>query len=490
MPQIYRRHSEYAPGTLAESRLRTTIASNPQLTDADDSIVLSDLVRTGEASRLRRRGAMRLEHGAPRPLLTGNPPVPATSSRFGPPPLRPVYVPPSRPNSPPFGSYPYRPPMSGDEEDRFSFSLSAESWRPGEWAPEEPAGEAFSTQSADDDRREYEREGDPELEQEYILVCGGEEYRSEKEYVDPFKPSILPVPSRKASSTSTRPHSRRSNGCGAVIHMRAIPQQRRGVWQSAAHAAPTDIVVGLDSGYFDRGVVAKMLRSACGCVREGVGCAVCGNPLGTRYLPCPAASEGIFASPNTASAPSNPCPRHPSDPRYWDPRLPSTSHSDGRVDNFFVYTFFADRVSSRPPVDFEFKIPQPHPLPPPPRREPRRMPEMVIMGSPEMPTSALPQEDSSEENGQGWYGFRASASPRPFSYAETEIADTPTIISAPLPASAVDDDMPYEEYIGMLDADGVLLSSETRTDNSDDTVIGGAMDNDKSATEPTMLSGR
>ncbi|KAJ3531426.1 hypothetical protein NM688_g7578 [Phlebia brevispora] len=104
MPQIYRRHSEYAPGSLTESRLRTTIASTPQLTDADDSIVLSDLVRTGEASRLRRRGAMRLEHGAPRPLLTGSPPAPTTSSRFGPPPTRPVIVPPSRPTSPPVGA--------------------------------------------------------------------------------------------------------------------------------------------------------------------------------------------------------------------------------------------------------------------------------------------------------------------------------------------------------------------------------------------------
>ncbi|KAL0569162.1 hypothetical protein V5O48_012808, partial [Marasmius crinis-equi] len=34
----------------------------PELQDADDSIVLSDLVRTGEASRLRRRGAIRSNH--------------------------------------------------------------------------------------------------------------------------------------------------------------------------------------------------------------------------------------------------------------------------------------------------------------------------------------------------------------------------------------------------------------------------------------------
>lgn len=51
-----------------------------QVTDADDSIVLSE-VRTGEASRLRRRGAMRLDHGLPaaeRPF-SFNPPGTATS---------------------------------------------------------------------------------------------------------------------------------------------------------------------------------------------------------------------------------------------------------------------------------------------------------------------------------------------------------------------------------------------------------------------------
>ena len=36
--------------------------SSLEPSDADDEIVLSDLVRTGEASRLRRRSAMRIDH--------------------------------------------------------------------------------------------------------------------------------------------------------------------------------------------------------------------------------------------------------------------------------------------------------------------------------------------------------------------------------------------------------------------------------------------
>ena len=68
MPQIFRRHSEQAPRPPpppAQARRRPSVAAQgPQLTDADDSIVLSDLVRTGEASRLRRRGALRLDHTA------------------------------------------------------------------------------------------------------------------------------------------------------------------------------------------------------------------------------------------------------------------------------------------------------------------------------------------------------------------------------------------------------------------------------------------
>lgn len=54
--------------------------------------------------------------------------------------------------------------------------------------------------------------------------------------------------------------------------MHAAPRKRLGVWTAKNEA--TGAVVGLDPGYFDRTAVAKIVRSACGCVREGVGCAV------------------------------------------------------------------------------------------------------------------------------------------------------------------------------------------------------------------------
>src|SRR5882757_8243731 len=64
MPQLYRRDP---PNNGTEPS-----SDNLEPTDADDSIVLSDLVRTGEASRLRRRGAMRIDH-TPRQQLTDPP---------------------------------------------------------------------------------------------------------------------------------------------------------------------------------------------------------------------------------------------------------------------------------------------------------------------------------------------------------------------------------------------------------------------------------
>ncbi|KAJ3512596.1 hypothetical protein NMY22_g15287 [Coprinellus aureogranulatus] len=47
-----------------ESHRRPTPNDTPTMINADDSIVLSDLVRSGEASRLRRRGAMRLDRNS------------------------------------------------------------------------------------------------------------------------------------------------------------------------------------------------------------------------------------------------------------------------------------------------------------------------------------------------------------------------------------------------------------------------------------------
>ena len=72
-----------------------------------------------------------------------------------------------------------------------------------------------------------------------------------------------------------------------------------------------------------------------------------GNTLGTRYLPCQAASEGIFSHSSCNHTPAA-RPLGPSGPQYWrNARAPSTSSaSNTRASNFYVYTFFADHVTS------------------------------------------------------------------------------------------------------------------------------------------------
>ncbi|GBE80198.1 hypothetical protein SCP_0214080 [Sparassis crispa] len=333
MPQVYRRHSEYSQRP--ETRRRSSVA--PQPIDADDSIVLSDLVRTGEASRLRRRGAMRIDHARAPPA----PPY-MSSSNSAP---RPIVVVPSRTPTPPY----VPTELAGEDE----YTYSGGEWR--DWNVDdrgEGSGAARGAQT-----EEQRREG--EEEEEFMLFCGGEEWGPSAVtglHGPSFAPSPLPGRSRSrsastsASGRASSQAARRTNGCGALVHMRAYPQRPRGVWVGKEEA--TEVVVGLDASYFERSVVAKMMKSACGCVREGIGCAVCGNTLGTRYMPCQAASEGIFSR---NSAVRTPPALHPSGPRYWQCRPPAAGRGSGsgrRTSAFYVYTFFADHVSPSRPYGF------------------------------------------------------------------------------------------------------------------------------------------
>jgi len=374
MPQVYRRHSEHAQRPVPEPRRRSSLA--PQPTDADDSIVLSDIVRMGEASRLRRRGAMRLDHGLPRPSSGVIPPLSASI------PSPRVFVAPPEPERAPTPSWPIVAPAGDDD-------YAEGVWR--DWNIEEGGGGLLQP---DDARGDQEEEG-------YMLFCGGEEQDPSavpSSSSTTFEPSPLPV--RPASGQLNTLRVPRTNGCGAVIHMRAFPQRPRGVWVGKEEASAS--VVALDASYFDRGVVAKMMKSACGCVREGIGCAACGNTLGTRYLPCQAASEGIFAR-HTTVTPARPAkPLAPSGPSYWrcrsaPPRASSSTSSSTRPStNFYVYTFFADHVSSSPAYTF------------PEQPQPTEAPADVLAqaGGGSRPTSpSLPIS----------YGYQWTSSPRPFS---------------------------------------------------------------------------
>jgi hypothetical protein len=119
----------------------------------------------------------------------------------------------------------------------------------------------------------------------YALFCGND-YSGGEMDVDgqpahwsktPFQPSILPLyPSTEythASSSTDRSPTKKSNGCGALLHMNAAPRRRLGVF-TAKNEASTGAVIAMDADYFDRAAVAKIVRSACGCIREGIGCAV------------------------------------------------------------------------------------------------------------------------------------------------------------------------------------------------------------------------
>ncbi|KAI0832853.1 hypothetical protein BC628DRAFT_1529185 [Trametes gibbosa] len=344
MPQVYRRHSEYNPRPPAVPRRRSTIAppSGPQPTDADDSIVLADLVRTGEASRLRRRGAMRLDHGATTtraPLASGS----TTAPNIYAPPSRPIVIEPSRTPS---------PELTADDNGADEYTYSAgPAWRGIDPTParEPPRPEGVQTVEI---LSESVQAG-----QSYILYCGGDEGMlsdDEEGRPPPFQPSPFPImPSAGSTSRLAGKSIRKTNGCGTLVHVRAYPQRPRGVWMAKEEASET--VVGLDAQYCDHSAMDKMLRSACGCIREGIGCSVCGNTLGTRYVPCQAASESFFSpSPSASAATSPPRPIRPFGPSYWNAR-PISQRSNtscsgpSRASPSSYYTFFADRVSSSPP---------------------------------------------------------------------------------------------------------------------------------------------
>lgn len=206
----------------------------------DDGIVLSDLVRTGEASRLRRRGAMRIDHAA---REGGALPVQSPANH---PSGQDMQTTQSVPNLNAF----WRQDQDGaaDEEDSPSYT--------GEWPDER------DTQADDPD----DPEGLEKSTHTFVIYCGAEEPNlpsSTTPYLTPPLPSYPRQPPRPRTFQT-------SNGCGAVVHTAAVPRRRCGIW--TARFVGTDAIIEMDSQYFDRSVVARMMKSPCGCVREGIGC--------------------------------------------------------------------------------------------------------------------------------------------------------------------------------------------------------------------------
>ncbi|KAL4076458.1 hypothetical protein V8B97DRAFT_1921626 [Scleroderma yunnanense] len=282
----------YRTGPVSPTRQNSP--DSVHLTDVDDSIVLSDLVRTGEASRLRRRGAVRLDHNTVNAQRY-------TSGRTTPPaiivPVSPSWI---------------EPLDDDDDDDDFT-----QTW--------EQTDDTISLSA------EVRAVADPDPS-DHVLYCGGEDPMLQWTVGSgPYEPPS-PLPSYPQLSKSRNQKTRWTNGCGAVIHLRAWQRQRTSVWVGKDEA--TSAVVPIDVSYLERPSIVKSARSVCGCVREAVGCAICGNSLGIRHTPCQTASVGLFASHRAHTPPI--CPEGP---RYWhgQPASPSSR---------YFYMFFGDSVSA------------------------------------------------------------------------------------------------------------------------------------------------
>ncbi|KAI5115965.1 hypothetical protein M0805_000608 [Coniferiporia weirii] len=271
------------------------------MVEEEESMGVSELVRTAEASRLRRRGAITGAHRANRQ---------STSSAAG---------------------------ASG--ETSFNGSDYQWTWPPPsqatsqlpQWTDMSSANAippAYPPWADVPDPAKAEDEADGRHGSGYALYCGFESCELGDD--EPYVPS--PFPTLHGSSpppARTSQCFRKSTGCGALIHATGAPRTKSGTWYARGKA--TDVVVQLDKIYFERGGQPKQF--ACGCRWYGVGCSNCGNALGNVYMPCQAAT----ATPSVTQD---------------QPRSSRTSRQVTVPDTHYIYTFFCNAVTSSPGFDF------------------------------------------------------------------------------------------------------------------------------------------
>ncbi|KAJ7268287.1 hypothetical protein C8J57DRAFT_1324828, partial [Mycena rebaudengoi] len=98
---------------------------------------------------------------------------------------------------------------------------------------------------------------------------------------------FLPWPSEQPQDrTAPERPPRRSTGCGARVHPRAHAARDGEHWVGYVDGMERTVVIRLDSQYFRKRSALGLGGAGCGCVADGVGCAVCGNALGALHIPC------------------------------------------------------------------------------------------------------------------------------------------------------------------------------------------------------------
>jgi hypothetical protein len=300
----------------------------PDLPDVDASFSLDNLLRTGEASRLRRRRAIRLGHNptssiaAPssphrqqelqeqqhrqqeqlqslHPLVFNHPRprlLPSVISRapsYYPPqmsrsPLRTQYW--NVPNSP--EAHPNTPPYNGGTHWAGGWTASAGvAWSDvASGVDDVNSHEDENTNSELSDLagisvevlkiREEEQDG-----QVFIIRCGASSSSVSKPLsntaqdntsVGRFRPSVLPLYSTPSPPSSPTTSSSSQNGCGTILHRHVSHRSRQQIWFST-HAAEPFTLAPLDVEYFPPELNTSgiyFLDKSCGCIKEGIACTV------------------------------------------------------------------------------------------------------------------------------------------------------------------------------------------------------------------------
>ncbi|KDQ20779.1 hypothetical protein BOTBODRAFT_318410 [Botryobasidium botryosum FD-172 SS1] len=94
-------------------------------------------------------------------------------------------------------------------------------------------------------------------------------YSASTPYSTPKRRYVNPLPQPLPDSTPHHSIVPRTNGCGALVHISAVPSSKPGHWVAPISGATEDIAV-LDGMYYDgREWLGK---SPCGCVTEAAGC--------------------------------------------------------------------------------------------------------------------------------------------------------------------------------------------------------------------------
>ncbi|KAG8904915.1 hypothetical protein FRB99_001013 [Tulasnella sp. 403] len=226
-PRMYRiatpgpvEEDEDEPLDIPQVAARYTSPPPPDLFTADEEEpfdVSEVLVRTGQASRLRRRGAIRIEAGRTPLTRRDNTSTVSLATTVPDDDLR--YF----------------------QRDEGPTLESVTRWR------------GVTAQDFTDGRP---------------LYCGGMAPRRPPSPRDTTSP--LPIPSKSTRRTRTTPIN--STGCGALVHDTASASERLSLWLANTPARP--VVAPLEAQYVQRGPYGTLHpgTARCGCVNQGVGC--------------------------------------------------------------------------------------------------------------------------------------------------------------------------------------------------------------------------